>query len=130
LLLSTSRIAVLGIKTEKQAQQPAFYVPKYMQAVGYRIIPVPVYYPTVVEILGQRVYRKLREIPEDVDLINVFRRSEDISQHIDDMIAKEPKTVWLQSGIRNEEAAERLAKAGIAVVQDRCIMVEHMRAKR
>ncbi|HSE98131.1 MAG TPA: CoA-binding protein [Blastocatellia bacterium] len=130
LLLRSGRIAVLGIKTERQAGQPAFYVPEYMQRAGYEIIPVPVYYPSVEEILGQKVYRKLSEIPGEVDLVNVFRRSEDISQHVEDIIAKQPKAVWFQSGIRNDEAAERLARAGIAVVQDRCIMVEHMRANR
>lgn len=130
LLRSSSRIAVLGIKTERQAEQPAFYVPEYMQRAGYEIIPVPVYYPAVEEIMGQRVYRKLSEIPGEVDLVNVFRRSEDIDPHVEDIIAKQPKAVWFQSGIRNDEAAERLARAGIAVVQDRCIMVEHMRANR
>jgi predicted CoA-binding protein len=128
LLLSARRIAVLGIKTEKQSEQPAFYVPGYLQTAGYEIIPVPVYYPDVQEILGQKVFRKLSEIPE-IDVINVFRRSEDITQHVDDMIAAAPKSVWFQSGIRNDAAAERLAKAGIAVVQDRCIMVEHARVR-
>ncbi len=130
LVLRSRRIAVLGIKTEKQAGQPAFYVPQYMHRAGYEIIPVPVYYPAVEEILGQKVYRKLSEIPGEIDLVNVFRRSEDIVPHIEDIISKQPKAVWFQSGIRNDEAAEKLARAGIAVVQDRCIMVEHMRAKR
>jgi predicted CoA-binding protein len=125
LIRSTSTIAVLGIKPETQSSQPAFYVPKYMQNAGYRIIPVPVYYPEVTEILGERVYRKLVDIPEDVDMVNVFRRPQDIPPHVDDIIAKRPKFVWFQLGIFNNEAAERLAGAGIKVVQDKCLMVEH-----
>src|SRR5215216_2078818 len=74
VLSRTRRIAVLGIKTEAQSYQPAFYVPKYMASAGFEIIPVPVYYPEATEILGQRVYRTLSEIPGEVDLVNVFRR--------------------------------------------------------
>jgi predicted CoA-binding protein len=127
LLLSIRRIAVLGIKTERQAGQPAFYVAHYMAAAGFEIIPVPVYYPEVTEILGQKVYRRLADIPVDIDLVNVFRRSEDIDQHVEDIITKAPKAVWFQLGIRNDQAAERLAKAGIQVVQNRCLMVDHRR---
>jgi uncharacterized protein len=86
LIRQTKRIAVLGIKTEAQADQPAFYVPKYLSAAGFEIIPVPVYYPEVTAM---------------------------------------PTAVWFQSGIRNDTAAETLAKTGIRVVQDRCLMVEH-----
>jgi predicted CoA-binding protein len=125
LLAQTKTIAVLGIKTERQSNQPAFYVPSYMATAGFHVIPVPVYYPDVMEILGQKVYRKLTEIPDEIDLVNVFRRSEDVAAHLDDMLAKKPKAVWMQSGIRNAQVAERLALAGIKVVQDRCLMVEH-----
>ena len=130
LLLNTKRIAVLGIKTEQQAGQPAFYVPEYMARAGFEIVPVPVYYPEVTEILGEPVYRRLADIPEEVDLVNVFRRSQDIEQHVEDILAKAPKAVWMQSGIANDAVAERLARAGIQVVQDRCIMVEHRRIAR
>jgi predicted CoA-binding protein len=125
LIRNTRSIAVLGIKPESHASQPSYYVPKYMQAAGYKIIPVPVYYPEVTEILGEKVYRKLVDIPNDVDMVNVFRRSQDISPHVDDIIAKRPKSVWFQLGIVNDQAAERLAEAGIKVVQDKCLMVEH-----
>ena len=125
LISSTHTIAVLGIKPESRASQPAFYVAKYMAAAGFEIIPVPVYYPEVTEILGKRVYRKLVEIPGEVDMVNVFRRTEDIPQHTADIIAKKPKSVWFQLGIINDEVAETLAEAGIKVVQDRCLMVEH-----
>lgn len=125
LLANTKRIAVLGIKTEAQAGQPAFYVPQYMQRAGFEIIPVPVYYPETTEILGAKVYRRLVDVPGEIDLVNVFRRPSDIPPHIEDILAKKPKAVWFQSGIINNQAAEILAAAGIKVVQDRCLMVEH-----
>lgn len=122
LLNSSKRIAVLGMKTEPQ--KPARYVPAYAKAAGYKIIPVPVYYPEVTEILGEKVYRKVADVPGEVDIVNVFRRPGDIPPHVDDIIAKKPRAVWFQMGITNDEAAERLARAGIDVVQDRCLMVE------
>jgi uncharacterized protein len=122
VLATTHRIAVLGIKTDPS--QPAHYVPEYAQRVGFEIVPVPVYYPDVTEILGAPVYRRISDIPGDVDMVNVFRRPADVPPHVDDIIAKKPKSVWLQLGIRNAEAAERFARAGIDVVQDRCLMVE------
>lgn len=122
VLAATRRIAVLGIKIE--SSQPANYVPAYAQRAGLDIVPVPVYYPEATEILGERVYRKVAEVPGAVDMVNVFRRPKDITAHLDDIIAKKPKVVWFQLGIRNDEAAERLAKEGIDVVQDRCLMVE------
>ena len=121
------RVAVLGIKTEQQSGQPAFYVPQYLERAGVDVVPVPVYYPEVKEILGKPVYRKLADVPGEIDLVDVFRRPQDIEQHVDDILAKKPKAVWFQSGIRNDAAAERLAKAGIQVVQDRCLMVDHRR---
>lgn len=125
LFAETRRVAVLGIKTERQAYQPAFYVPQYLAAAGLEVVPVPVYYPEVTEILGQKVYRKLADVPGDIDMVNVFRRSEDIPPHVEDILAARPKSVWFQSGIRNDGAAEQLARAGIKVVQDLCLMVEH-----
>lgn len=125
LLKNTKTIAVLGIKPESHAAQPAFYVPKYMADAGYNIIPVPVYYPEVTEILGKKVYRDLNQIPGEIDLLNVFRRWEDIPKHTQEILSKKPKAVWFQLGIRNDEVAERLAQAGIRVVQDMCLMVEH-----
>lgn len=125
LLKNTKTIAVLGIKPESHSGQPAFYVPAYMQRTGHEIIPIPVYYPEVTEILGEMVYRNLVDIPRGIDLLNVFRRPGDITQHVDDILAKRPKAVWLQLGIRNDEVAEILAKEGIKVIQDLCLMVEH-----
>ena len=128
LVLQTKRIAVLGIKTEAQADQPSVYVPIYLQKAGLEIIPVPVYYPDVATVLGKKVYRRLIDIPDDIDMVDVFRRSHDINGHVEDILAKKPKSVWFQSGIRNDAVAEILARAGIKVVQDRCLMVEHRRA--
>jgi predicted CoA-binding protein len=125
LLNDTKTIAVIGIKTEAQANQPAFYVPKYLQAANFHIIPVPVYYPEATEILGEPVYRSLAEIPFKIDLVNVFRRSSDVAKHAADILNKRPKAVWMQSGIRDDETAQQLAEAGIKVVQDMCLMVEH-----
>lgn len=123
LLERVHSVAVLGIKIAATGA-PAYYVPEYAQRAGLRVIPVPVYYPDVTEILGEPVYRTVSAIPERVDLVNVFRRPQDIPAHIDDILAARPGAVWFQLGIRNDAAAERLASAGIDVVQDRCLLVE------
>jgi predicted CoA-binding protein len=132
LLARTRRVAVLGIKTEAQRDQPAFYVADYLAKAGLEVVPVPVYYPDVTTILGRPVFRTVAGVPGAIDLVNVFRRPADVPAHIDDILAKHPAAVWMQLGIRNEVAAERLVAAGIDVVQDRCLLVEHRRwaAKR
>jgi predicted CoA-binding protein len=124
-----TRIAVLGIKTEAQRDQPAFYVAEYMARAGYDIVPVPVYYPDATEILGRPVYRTVQAVPAPVAMVNVFRRPRDIPPHVEDILAARPRVVWLQLGIRHDAAAETWAKAGIQVVQDRCLLVEHRRLK-
>ena len=124
VLRETRSIAVLGIKPESHGDQPSHYVPAHMAAAGYDVIPVPVYFPEVKEILGRPVFRKLTDIGRSIDMVNVFRRPKDIPPHVDDIIAAKPKIVWFQLGIRHDEAARRLAEAGIKVVQDRCLMVE------
>jgi predicted CoA-binding protein len=129
IVKTARRIAVLGMKTERQRDQPAFYVPEYMLRVGYDIVPVPVYYPEVTEILGQPVYRAVSDIPGGVDMVNVFRRSADIPPHLPDILSARPRVVWFQLGIVNDEAALTLASAGIRVVQDRCLLVEHRRLR-
>jgi hypothetical protein len=123
LLERTRRIAVLGIKTPESGQ-PAYYVAEYAKRAGYEIVPVPVYYPDVTEILGAPVYRTLAAIPGEIDMVDVFRRAKDIEAHVDDILAKRPASVWFQLGIRNDAVAERLAREGIDVVQDRCLLVE------
>ena len=124
LLERTHRIAVLGVKTPESGQ-PAYYVPDHAHRAGYDVIPVPVYYPEMRELFGNPVYRTLAAIPGEIDLVDVFRRPQDVPKHLDDMLEKRPKAVWFQLGIRNDEVAERLAEAGIKVVQDLCLMVEH-----
>ncbi len=130
LLRSTKRVAVLGIKTEAQADQAAFYVPKFLADAGVDVVPVPVYYPDVKQILGKPVYRKVADVPGAIDVVDVFRRPSDVAGHVEDLVAKRPRAVWLQLGIRNDQAAEALAREGILVVQDRCLMVEWRRLAR
>ena len=129
LLERTNRIAVLGVKTPESGA-PAYYVPDYAHRAGYDVIPVPVYYPEMRELFGNPVYRTLAAIPGDIDLVDVFRRPQDIPSHVDDILAKRPRAVWFQSGIRHDAVAEQLARAGIAVVQDRCLLVELQRIGR
>jgi predicted CoA-binding protein len=130
LLRSTRRVAVLGIKTEAQTGQAAFYVPEYLASAGLEIVPVPVYYPEAKEILGRPVYRKLSDVPGEIDVVDVFRRPSDVPKHLDDLLAKRPRAVWMQLGIRNDAVAEALAREGILVVQNRCLMVEWRRLGR
>ncbi len=125
LLSRTKRIAVLGMEKDENYDRPAYYVPKYMMNAGFEIIPVPVKYAGLQQVAGLKAYQSVSEIPGDIDLVNVFRRAGDIPKHVDDIITKNPKAVWFQLGIRNDLAAEQLARAGIQVVQDRCLMVDH-----
>ena len=118
---------MLGIKTITQRGQPAIEVPRYLDRAGFDLVPVPVYYPDVEQILGRPVFRRLVDVPGDIDLVNVFRKPADLAGHLQDILAKHPAAVWLQSGIRDDAFAEALMAAGIDVVQDRCIMVDHRR---
>ena len=124
LLRAARSIAVLGIKDRET--EDAFRVPFYLQAQGYRILPVN---PGLERVLGERAYPALTELPEPVDLVNVFRAPAHLPGHIDEILALRPlpRAVWMQLGISHEESAGRLRGAGIAVVEDRCIMVEHRR---
>jgi len=128
LLRDIRTIAVVGIKTEQQADQPAYYVPAFAHERGYTIVPVPVYYPEVTEILGAPVFRSLTAIPGAVDVVNLFRRASDVEGHLDDILAIRPRAVWMQSGIRNEAVAQRLVAEGIDVIEDRCLLVELSRS--
>lgn len=130
LLRNTHRIAVLGIKPASASSKPAHDVPKFLQQQGYEIVPVPTYYPDVEEILGQKVYRTLAEIPGEIDIVDVFRKPDDIAGHVPDILAKHPKAVWFQLGIRNDTAAREIAAAGILVVQDRCLKIERQKLVR
>jgi hypothetical protein len=123
LLGRVRTVAVLGIKTADSGA-PAHFVPAYAKGAGLRVIPVPVFYPELTELLGEPVHRTLASIGGPIDLVDVFRRPSDIPAHVDDILAAKPGAVWFQSGIRNDEVAERLARAGIDVVQDKCLMTE------
>ena len=124
-LLSRARcIAVLGAHPDPT--KPAHYVPDYLHRRGVRILPAnPVYAGQV--LWGEPVRASLLDIREAVDVVDVFRRSEQVADHVDEILALRPALAWLQSGIRDDAAARTLEGAGIAVVQDRCLMVEHRR---
>lgn len=130
LLGTLRRVAVLGIKTAAQADQPAYYVPAALREDGLQIVPVPVYYPEATHILEQPVYRRVADIVGPMDLVCVFRRPRDLTAHLDDLLAAAPPAVWLQSGIREASFAKALLGSGIDVVQDRCLMVEYARFQR
>jgi predicted CoA-binding protein len=129
LLRASRRVAVLGMRTEEHSMRPAFYVPGALRSMGLEVIPVPVHHPEAETILGQKTYPKVADVPGQIDIVDVFRRAEDIDAHLEDILAARPKAVWFQSGIRNDRAAERLARAGIKVVQDRCLMVDYRRVR-
>lgn len=127
LVRSLRRVAVLGIKTKAHQGQPAYDVPAYLQAQGIEIVPVPVYYPDAAEILGKPVFRSVAAIPGALDCVDVFRRPKDLAPHLADLMAARPRAVWLQLGIRDDAFAQALCEAGIDVVQDRCLLVDHRR---
>ncbi len=127
LLRTSKRIAVLGMRPENYPSKPAYYVPAYLDSIGLEILPVPVVDRDAETILGQPTYPDLASVPATIDIVDVFRRPGDIPAHVDDILAAQPRAVWFQSGIRNDVVAEQLAKAGIKVVQDRCLMVEYRR---
>lgn len=126
ILASSPTIAVLGIHHEPE--KAAFYVPEYLHDEGYRIIGVnPMF--TEQTLFGEKVRATLAEIKEPVDLVDVFRRAEQIPGHVEDILAMQPrpKVVWFQLGIKNDEAAKILEAAGITVVQNRCTLADHQR---
>ena len=124
LLAGVATIAVVGAKAGPD--DDAFQVPAYLQRQGYRIVPVS---PKLAEVLGERAFASLREVPVPVDLVDVFRAPRHVPAHVDEVLALEPRprAVWLQLGISHAESTRRLEAAGIAVVEDRCILVEHRR---
>lgn len=129
LLRSVRSVAVLGIKPESQADAPAHYVPRYLAQAGLELWPVPVYFPELTRILDRPVHRRVRDVPGPVDLVDVFRRPQDLMSHLEDLVAARPRAVWLQLGIRHDAFCGALRDAGIDVVQDRCLMVEHRRLR-
>ena len=115
-------IAVVGLS--RRESRPGYYVPAYMHAVGYRIIPVN---PYLEEALGEKAYPDLLSIPEPVDMVVIFRRSEDVPPVVDDAIEIGAKVVWMQLGIINEEAAAKARAGGLQVVMNSCIKIDHQR---
>jgi uncharacterized protein len=122
-ILEQKNIAVVGMS--KNEGKPAHFVPKYLIEHGYNVIPVN---PTITEVLGRKSYPSIADIPDNVDVVDVFRRSEDVPPVVNDAINKKGiKVIWMQSGIYNEEAERKAKENGIDVVFNRCMMVEHNR---
>jgi uncharacterized protein len=115
-------IAVVGLSSNPI--RPSYGVARYMQQHGYRIIPIN---PNETEVLGERAYASLADAAEMFDLVDIFRRSEEAGEHVDEAIRLGARAVWLQEGVIDEDAATRALEAGLMVVMDRCIMKEHMR---
>ncbi|WP_211163491.1 CoA-binding protein [Azoarcus taiwanensis] len=122
LLLETRTIAVVGLSANWH--RPSFFAAKYMQERGYTIVPVN---PAYDEILGQKCYPSLRDIPIPIDMVDVFRKPEDVLPLVDDAIAIGAKSFWMQLGVINAEAAQRAEAAGMKVVMDRCVKIEYAR---
>lgn len=120
LLQNAKTIAVVGLSGKPW--RTSYQVSQYMQSAGYRIMPVN---PKETEVLGEKCYRTLEEIPEPVDIVNIFRRSEEVAPVVDSAIAIHAKAVWMQMGIEDEKAAEKARAAGLQVIMDRCIMRDH-----
>ncbi len=120
LLKKCKTIAVVGLSSNPM--RPSFGVTEYMQGAGYRIIPVN---PNETEVLGEKSYARLEDVPEKIDIVNVFRRAEEVPPVVESAIRIGAKVVWMQLGIENEEAAEKARAAGLIVIEDACILVEH-----
>ncbi len=119
-ILSMRTIAVVGLS--RDASKPAHYVPRYMKSAGYKIIPVN---PTANEILGEKCYKSLAEVPEPIEVVNVFRPANEALEIVKQAALKGAKAVWLQEGIKSEEAAREARARGMLFVQDKCMMKEH-----
>lgn len=122
LLRRSRTIAVVGLSSKKF--RPSYGVAEYMQTQGYRIIPVN---PNESEVLGEKTYRSLEDVPEHIDIVDIFRRSEFVGPIVESAIRIGANAIWMQEGVVHEEAAKKARAAGLAVVMDRCILKEHMR---
>ncbi len=125
ILVETKTIAVVGLSSDPS--RPSYGVSSYMQSMGYRVIPVN---PSESQVLGEKVYASLAAVPESIDLVNIFRRSEEAGRHVDEAISVGARAVWLQEGVIDHNAAMKAVGAGLDVVMDRCILKEHMSRKR
>jgi predicted CoA-binding protein len=125
LLRSSRTIAVVGLSSNPM--RPSNGVAEYLKRAGYRVIPVN---PREIEVLGEKCYARLEDIPEKIDLVDIFRRAEYVPEIVESAIRVGAKAVWMQEGVINEEAAERARSAGLAVVMDRCTLKEHRKLAR
>jgi predicted CoA-binding protein len=125
ILSDAKTIAVVGLSTD--ATRASNSVSRYMQSSGYRIIPVN---PNEKSVLGEKAYARLEDVPEKIDLVDIFRRSDEAGEHVDEAIRIGADGVWLQEGVVDEAAASRALEAGLLVVMDRCILKEHMKRRR
>jgi predicted CoA-binding protein len=125
ILEETKTIAVVGLSSD--STRPSFDVSRYMQSQGFRIIPVN---PNETEVLGEKAYAKLADVPDKIDLVNIFRRSSEAGQFVDQAIGLGIKAVWLQDGVIDGEAANRAVEAGLDVVMDDCILRQYVRLNR
>jgi predicted CoA-binding protein len=122
LLHSSRTIAVVGLSAKRY--RPSFGVAEYMKAAGFRIIPVN---PFETEVLGEKAYADLESVPEHIDIVDIFRRSEFVAEIVDAAIRIGARVIWMQEGVVHEEAAAKARSAGLEVVMDRCILKEHRR---
>src|SRR5467141_123644 len=122
LLKKYKTIAVVGLSSNPM--RPSYDVTEYMQAAGYRIIPVN---PNERKVLGEKSYARLEDVPEKIDIVNVFRRAEEVPAVVESAIRVGARVVWMQQGVENEEAAGQARAAGLVVIEDACILVEHRR---
>ena len=122
ILLSTKTIASVGLSSNSEKE--SYWIVSYLKEQGYHVIPVN---PTATEILGEKAYPNLESVPEKIDVVQVFRRSEDVPPVVDDAIKVGAKVVWMQEGIVNEEAARKAREAGLQVVMDACMRATHRR---
>jgi predicted CoA-binding protein len=120
LLDNTKVIAVVGLSSRRS--RPSYGVARYLQSAGYRIIPVN---PNETEVLGERAYARLEDVPDKIDIVDIFRRSEFVAEIVESAIRIGARAVWMQEGVMHEGAAERARQAGLIVVMDRCIMKDH-----
>ena len=120
ILRKCKTIAVVGLSSNPR--RPSYEVTEYMQRAGYRIIPVN---PNETEVLGEKSHERLEDVPEKVDLVNIFRRTEEVPAVVASAIRVGARVVWMQLGIASEQAASKAAEAGLAVVEDACILMEH-----
>ncbi len=125
ILESSHTIAVVGLSSH--VWRPSYGVARYLQTAGYRVIPVN---PNQTEVLGERAYARLEDVPEKIDVVDIFRRSEFVMPIVESAIRMGAKAVWMQEGVADEEAAQRARAAGLKVVMDRCMLKEHRRLVR